>query len=64
MFPTSPARLATGSQESMRIFPSEQYPDWVELVYGGAVVGLTTWAWLNKGVSAPPSVGPAGYDCE
>ena len=56
--------LASADEPGMRIFPSEQYPDWVELVYGGAVVGLTTWAWLNKGVSAPPSVGPAGYDCE
>lgn len=56
--------LASADEPGMRIFPSEQYPEWVELVYGGAVVGLTTWAWLNDGVATPPSVGPGEYNYE
>jgi hypothetical protein len=51
-------------EPGMRIFPSEQYPEWVELVYGGVAVGLTTWAYLNDGVATPPSDGPDGLYCE
>jgi hypothetical protein len=50
--------LASAGELGMRLFPSEQYPDWCELVYGGAVVGLTTWKWLNDGDDTRPSVGP------
>jgi hypothetical protein len=50
--------LASAGELGMRIFPSQQYPEMVELVYGGAVVGLTTWKWLNDGDDTPPSVGP------
>jgi hypothetical protein len=49
--------LASAGELGMKLFPPEQYPEMVELLYGGAVVGLTTWSWLNDGV-APPSVGP------
>ena len=56
--------LASAGELGMRLFPSEQYPEWVELVYGGVVVGLTTWKWLNDGDDTRPSVGPGGYDCD
>jgi hypothetical protein len=54
--------LASAGEPGMKLFPSEQYPEMVELVYGGAVVGLTTWRWLNDGVATAPSVGPGEYD--
>ena len=54
--------IASAGELGMRVFPSEQYPEMVELVYGGAVVGLTTWRWLNDGVATAPSVGPGEYD--
>jgi hypothetical protein len=54
--------LASAGELGMKLFPSTQYPEMVELIYGGAVVGLTTWRWLNDGVSLPPSVGPGEYD--
>jgi hypothetical protein len=54
--------IASAGELGMRIFPSEQYPEMVELVYGGAVVGLTTWRWLNDGVATAPSAGPGEYD--
>jgi hypothetical protein len=54
--------LASAGEEGCRIFPSEQYPEMVELVYGGAVVGLTTWKWLNDGDDTRPSVSPTEYD--
>ena len=56
--------LASAGELGMRLFPSEQYPEWVELVYGCVVVGLTTWKWLNDGDDTRPSVGPGGYDCD
>jgi hypothetical protein len=55
--------LASAGERGMKLFPSAQYyPDWCELVYGGAVVGLTTWKWLLDGDATRPSVGPHGYD--
>lgn len=56
--------LASAGELGMRVFPSEQYPDWCELIWGGQVVGLTTWKWLNDGGVSSPSVGPIGYPCE
>ncbi|NEN06334.1 hypothetical protein G3T36_10645 [Diaminobutyricibacter tongyongensis] len=35
--------------EGMRLRPAEDDPDVVELLWGGAVIGVTTWAWLNTG---------------
>jgi len=39
------------------------------LIWGGVVVGLTSWKWLNEGddtrpLVSPPSVGPPEYHCE
>ena len=51
-------------EPGMRLRPAVRYPEWVELIYGGEVIGLTSWAWLNDGVSTPPSDGPAGYNHE
>ena len=45
----------------MRFRPVEGDPDIVELLWGGAVIGMTTWAWLNTGESPAP-VGPGAYD--
>ena len=56
--------LASAGELGMRLFPSASNPELVELVYGGAVVGLTTWAWLLDGVATPPSVSPGEYPCE
>jgi hypothetical protein len=48
-------------EPGMRLRPSEMYPDQVELVWAGLLVGVTTWSWLNTG-EAPPSVSPTEYD--
>jgi hypothetical protein len=31
----------------MRLRPSEDDPEALELLWGGAVIGVTTWSWLN-----------------
>ena len=54
--------LASAGEEGCRIFPSAQFPEWCELIWGGAVIGLTSWKWLNDGDDTPPSVGPVGYN--
>jgi hypothetical protein len=54
--------LLASAELGMRLRRSEQYPDWCELLYGGAVVGLSSWAWLNDGDATRPSDGPVGYD--
>ena len=54
--------LASAGEPGMRVFPSEQYPEWCELVWGGQVVGVTTWKWLSDGDDTRPSVGPTEYD--
>ena len=54
--------LASAGELGMRVFPSEQYPDWCELIWGGQVIGLTTWAWLADGDDSLPSVSPIEYD--
>jgi hypothetical protein len=41
--------LLADLERGLRLCPSVEYPDQVELVWGGAVIGLTTWAWLNTG---------------
>jgi hypothetical protein len=41
----------------LRLRPSELYPDQVELMWAGLMIGVTTWAWLNTG-APPTSVGP------
>ena len=61
--------FAAAGEPGMRIFPSKQYPEWCELIWGGVVVGLTSWKWLNEGddtrpLVSPPSVGPPEYHCE
>jgi len=48
-------------EPGMSLRASEMYPDQVELLWAGLLVGVTTWAWLNTG-EAPPSVGPGEYD--
>ena len=53
--------LASAGEEGCRIFPSAQFPEWCELIWGGAVIGLTSWKWLNDGDDTPPSVSPTGY---
>jgi len=54
--------LFADAEPGMRICPSQQYPEWVELIYGGEVVGLTTWKWLNEGDDTQPNVTPDGYN--
>jgi hypothetical protein len=51
--------LLAGIDRGMRLRPAEDDPHAVELLYGGAVIGVTTWDWLN-GVP-PESVGPGEY---
>ena len=48
-------------EPGMRLRRSEMYPDQVELLWAGLLVGVTTWHWLNTG-EAPPSVGQGEYD--
>lgn len=44
-------------EPGMRLRPSEMYPDQVELVWAGLLVGITTWSYLCDGVSPPPVTG-------
>ena len=37
----------------LRLRPCEGDPDVVELLWAGAVIGMTTWRWLNTGNPAP-----------
>ena len=54
--------FAAAGEPGMRIFPSAQFPEWCELIWGGVVVGLTSWKWLNEGDDTRPSVTPDGYN--
>ena len=49
--------LASAGELGMRLRPCEDDPDVAELLWGGAVVGVTTWTWLDTG-NTPPAVGP------
>lgn len=52
--------LLSDLERGLRLRPSDDDPDLVELLWAGAVIGMTTWTWLNTG-EAPPSVGLGGY---
>jgi hypothetical protein len=54
--------LASAGEEGCRIFPSAQFPEWCELIWGGAVIGLTSWKWLTDGDDTRPDVTPDGYN--
>ena len=56
--------FVAAGEPGMRIFPSKRYPEWCELIWGGVVVGLTSWKWLNEGDDTQPDVGPPEYHCE
>lgn len=49
--------LASAGELGMRLRPAEDDPEVVELLWGGAVVGRSTWRWLNTG-ELPPLVSP------
>jgi hypothetical protein len=53
--------LMASLERGLRLRPREDDPDVVELLWGGAVIAMTTWTWLNTGAS-PESVGSGGYD--
>ena len=36
-------------EPGMRLRPVEDDPAALELLWGGAVIGMTTWSWLNDG---------------
>ncbi len=50
-------------EPGMRLRRSEMYPDQVELLWAGLLVGVTTWHWLNTG-APPKSDGAGGYPYE
>lgn len=52
--------LLSDLERGLRLRPCEDAPDIVELLWAGAVIGMTTWHWLNTGESSP-NVGPGGY---
>ena len=41
--------LLADIEPGMRLRPAVDDPATVELLWGGAVIGITTWAWLNTG---------------
>jgi len=41
--------LFADAEPGMRLRQSDEHPDIAELMYGGAVIGSTTWTWLNTG---------------
>jgi hypothetical protein len=45
----------------LRLRPCEDDPNIVELLWAGAVIGMTTWTWLNTG-ELPAAVSPGAYD--
>lgn len=52
--------MSRAGELGMRFRPCEDYPDQVELVWGGAVIGVTTWRWLKTGdVADSPQDGAA-----
>ena len=40
-------QLLAGLESGVRLRTSGDDPGHVELLWGGAVIGLTTWAWLG-----------------
>ncbi|HEY5182503.1 MAG TPA: hypothetical protein VIJ07_22485 [Dermatophilaceae bacterium] len=54
--------LAAAGEPGLRVFPSARYLDWCELIWGGQVIGLTSWRWLAEGDDSMPFDGPEGYD--
>ena len=50
-------------ERGLRLRPCDDDPDLAELLWAGAVIGMTTWHWLNTGES-PPNVGLGGYNAQ
>jgi len=47
--------LLADVEPGMRLRPCEDDPEAVELLWAGAVIGMTTWSWLNTGTAPSQS---------